>query len=67
MALRGCESCGPLPRKAANGVGAAQEKEVSDMETQSLEFALLGFGLALVQHVLTTPSFLPLEVEICFL
>lgn len=40
---------------------------ISDMEMYSLEFALLDFGLPLVQPFLTTPSFLPLGMEICFL
>lgn len=34
---------------------------------QSLEFALLGFGLALVQYVLTIFPFLPLRMEILIL
>lgn len=41
----------------------AKSPLISNMETQSLEFALLGFGLALVQHVLTTISFFSLGME----
>lgn len=34
----------------------------SDMEAQDLGFAPLGFGLALLQYVLSTPPFLPFGV-----
>ena len=51
----------------AERTGRAKSPLISDMEMQSLEFALLGFSLGLVQHFLTTPSFLPLGMEICFL
>ena len=47
--------------------GEQKSPLISDMEMQSLEFALLSFGFALVQPFLTTPSFLPLGMEICFL
>ena len=39
------------------GVGDLQSTLIADTELQSLEFALLGFGLALVQDFLTMLHF----------
>jgi hypothetical protein len=40
---------------------------MSDIDMQSLEFAWLGLGLALVQYLLTMLFFLPFGVAMCIL
>jgi hypothetical protein len=63
--------CGKSPRERPvlqstkiKGLGDLKSALTSDMEVQSLEFAQLDFGLALVHHFLTMSPLLPFGMMI---